>query len=60
MSGGIESVLSETRVFPPSPEFVKNANVPFTTYTQVTAIPFPPSLELFQHHNSVFVFLSMR
>ena len=27
MSGGIESVLSETRVFPPSPEFVKNANV---------------------------------
>ena len=27
MSGGIESVLSETRIFPPSPEFVKNANV---------------------------------
>ena len=27
MSAAIESVLSETRVFPPSPEFVKNANV---------------------------------
>ena len=27
MSGGIESVLSDTRIFPPSPEFVKNANV---------------------------------
>jgi hypothetical protein len=39
-------------------EFVKTANVPFTTYTQVEAITFPPSLELFQHHNSVFVFLS--
>ena len=39
-------------------EFVKTANVPFTTYTQVEAISFPPSLELFQHHNSVFVFLS--
>ena len=38
--------------------FVTNANVPFTTYTQVEAIQFPPSLELFQHHNSVFVFLS--
>ena len=39
-------------------DFVKNANVPFTTYKQVEAISFPPSLELFQHHNSVFVFLS--
>ncbi len=27
MSASIESILSETRVFPPSPEFVKNANV---------------------------------
>jgi acetyl-CoA synthetase len=27
MSAAIESVLSETRVFPPSPDFVKNANV---------------------------------
>ncbi len=27
MSAAIESVLSETRVFPPSPEFIKNANV---------------------------------
>lgn len=39
-------------------EFVKTANVPFTTYTQVEAITFPPSLELFQHHNSVFVILT--
>jgi len=39
-------------------DFVRNANIPFTTYTQVEAITFPPSLELFQHHNSVFVFLS--
>ena len=39
-------------------DFVKNPNAPFTSYTQVQAIPFPPSLELFQHHNSVFVFLS--
>ena len=27
MSAGIESVLSETRVFPPSPAFVKQANI---------------------------------
>lgn len=39
-------------------EFVKKADVPFNIYTQVEAITFPPSLELFQHHNSVFVFLS--
>ena len=28
MSAQIESVLNETRVFPPSAEFVKQANVP--------------------------------
>jgi acetyl-CoA synthetase len=28
MSSAIESVLQETRVFPPSPEFVRQANVP--------------------------------
>ena len=33
-------------------EFVKTANVPFTTYTQVEAISFPPSLELFQHRQN--------
>ena len=27
MSASIESVLSETRVFPPSPAFVKQANI---------------------------------
>ena len=30
----------------------------FSSHTQVEPIDFPPSLELFQHHNSVFVFLS--
>ena len=39
-------------------DFVKNPNVPFNIYTQVESISFPPSLELFQHHNSVFVILS--
>src|SRR6202521_904093 len=28
MSANIESILQETRVFPPSPEFVKKANIP--------------------------------
>ncbi len=27
MSANIETVLSETRVFPPSPDFVKQANI---------------------------------
>ncbi|MDB5875659.1 MAG: hypothetical protein JWQ07_5101, partial [Ramlibacter sp.] len=28
MSSSIESVLQENRVFPPSPEFVRQANIP--------------------------------
>jgi len=39
-------------------EFVRNPKNPFTSYTQVESITFQPSIELFQHHNSMFVFLS--
>jgi hypothetical protein len=35
-----------------------NIHNSFEGHAQVEAMEFPPSLELFQHHNSVFVFLS--
>ena len=35
-----------------------NIHNSFEGHAHVEAMEFPPSLELFQHHNSVFVFLS--
>ena len=35
-----------------------NIHNTFEGHAQVGSMEFPPSLELFQHHNSVFVFLS--
>lgn len=39
-------------------DFAENSGNYFHNHTQVESIPFPPSPELFQHHNSVFIWLS--
>ena len=39
-------------------KFVENGDKGFTEYTEIDAINYNPSVDYFQHHNSLFVFLT--
>jgi hypothetical protein len=39
-------------------DFVENGDKGFTEYTDIDAINYAPSVDYFQHHNSLFVFLT--